>query len=363
MRLTAHIPAMCKDLYKLWICLAGYRVDNSSAAKYFLTKVAGWPSSCRVWYSSEAPQSCSIFYDSFRGCRAILTTALTYLSGLQSDIFKKTTLSVMTSTVHIIRALLKSADCKSPCQIIWELLCTRQKLPLWHAHLHLRWTSFVFPDSHYQGGSLFYGYLFFDTIYNLVFYKHVGNPAFLLHHALGFLCCGFGLYKHKVAIFGMLIQVGFWRTPATFSCAWTQKIQFHVFVMVSCLVFGRARYMSIFGKWCSHYSCRFCWSRQHPCCISWAAWSWSKLIMGVFSQLAVSQICSFLKAMFLYVMGMHYFLWDSLIMHLGDIGHIPQCKYKAWQLPVLVNRYTPKAKGMCILMTLLPLAPYRPTSL
>ena len=50
------------------------------------------------------------------------------------------------------------------------------------------------------------GSLLFDTIFNLVFYKHIGNLPFLFHHGLGFVCCTFGLYYHKMAIFGISIQ-------------------------------------------------------------------------------------------------------------------------------------------------------------
>lgn len=51
------------------------------------------------------------------------------------------------------------------------------------------------------------GYLAYDSLYSLVFFRHIGSITFLLHHALGFICCGFGLYFHRMAIFGMLIQV------------------------------------------------------------------------------------------------------------------------------------------------------------
>lgn len=61
-------------------------------------------------------------------------------------------------------------------------------------------------DLHFLGGGLFCGYLVFDTIYSLVFYKEVGSLAFLLHHVLGFVGCGFGLYKQKMAIFGIWTQ-------------------------------------------------------------------------------------------------------------------------------------------------------------
>jgi hypothetical protein len=54
---------------------------------------------------------------------------------------------------------------------------------------------------------MFQGYLVFDTLYSLVFFKHIGSLPFLVHHALGFLCCGFGLYYHKMAVFGMATQV------------------------------------------------------------------------------------------------------------------------------------------------------------
>ena len=52
-----------------------------------------------------------------------------------------------------------------------------------------------------------YGYLVYDTAYLVVFYTAVGSPTLLFHHALGLLCCCFGLYFHRLALFGAAIQV------------------------------------------------------------------------------------------------------------------------------------------------------------
>ena len=53
-----------------------------------------------------------------------------------------------------------------------------------------------------------YGYLVYDTLFTLIFYEAVGTVAFLLHHCLGLICCCFGLYFNKMALFGTAIQVG-----------------------------------------------------------------------------------------------------------------------------------------------------------
>ena len=53
---------------------------------------------------------------------------------------------------------------------------------------------------------MFCGYLVYDTLYSLAFFKYVGSPAFLVHHSLGLICCVIGLYFQKMAIFGMYIQ-------------------------------------------------------------------------------------------------------------------------------------------------------------
>lgn len=62
-------------------------------------------------------------------------------------------------------------------------------------------------DAHYHWGSVFFGYLLYDTAFMLAFYTHLGSLAFLTHHAVGLVCCTIGLYGHKMAIFGMLTQV------------------------------------------------------------------------------------------------------------------------------------------------------------
>ena len=68
-------------------------------------------------------------------------------------------------------------------------------------------TNYFAADAHFRWGAMFMGYLLFDTVFNLYFYKQVGNVPFLFHHALGFVCCAFGLYFHRLAIFGISIQV------------------------------------------------------------------------------------------------------------------------------------------------------------
>ena len=45
-----------------------------------------------------------------------------------------------------------------------------------------------------------YGYLAYDTAFTLVFWRAVGAPAFLAHHALGLACCAFGLYGNRCFI-------------------------------------------------------------------------------------------------------------------------------------------------------------------
>ena len=71
-------------------------------------------------------------------------------------------------------------------------------------------------DAHYRWGSVFYGYILYDTAFSIAFYRHVGSIAFLVHHSLALVCCAFGLYHGKMAVFGMFTQVsvllplGFW---------------------------------------------------------------------------------------------------------------------------------------------------------
>ena len=64
-------------------------------------------------------------------------------------------------------------------------------------------------DDHFFWGSIMYGYLVYDTIFTLMFYSAVGSLAFVLHHCLGLVCCCFGLYFNKMALFGTAIQVFF----------------------------------------------------------------------------------------------------------------------------------------------------------
>ncbi|KAL3163417.1 hypothetical protein ABBQ32_009796 [Trebouxia sp. C0010 RCD-2024] len=62
---------------------------------------------------------------------------------------------------------------------------------------------------HFFWGSIMYGYLVYDTLFTLVFYPAVGSLVFLLHHCLGLVCCCFGLYFNKMALFGTAIEVFF----------------------------------------------------------------------------------------------------------------------------------------------------------
>lgn len=64
-------------------------------------------------------------------------------------------------------------------------------------------------DSHFFWGSIMYGYLIYDTLFTLMFYSAVGSLAFLLHHCLGLICCCFGLYFNRLALFGTAIEVFF----------------------------------------------------------------------------------------------------------------------------------------------------------
>ena len=74
------------------------------------------------------------------------------------------------------------------------------------ANLNMLVSEELVADAHYRWGAMFMGYLLFDTLFNCLFYKHVGSMPFLFHHGLGFACCGFGLYHHKMAVFGISIQ-------------------------------------------------------------------------------------------------------------------------------------------------------------
>jgi hypothetical protein len=42
-----------------------------------------------------------------------------------------------------------------------------------------------------------YGYLLYDTAFTLAFWRAVGAPAVLAHHALGLACCAVGLYGNR----------------------------------------------------------------------------------------------------------------------------------------------------------------------
>ena len=42
-----------------------------------------------------------------------------------------------------------------------------------------------------------YGYLLYDTAFSLLFWRAVGAPSFLAHHALGLACCAVGLYGNR----------------------------------------------------------------------------------------------------------------------------------------------------------------------
>ena len=54
-------------------------------------------------------------------------------------------------------------------------------------------------EGHFFWGSVMYGYLLYDTAFTLAFYRAIGSPSFLAHHALGLLCCWLGLYYNRCA--------------------------------------------------------------------------------------------------------------------------------------------------------------------
>lgn len=64
-------------------------------------------------------------------------------------------------------------------------------------------------DGQFFWGSVMYGYLLYDTAFTVVFYNAVGCMSFLLHHALGLVCCCFGLYWNRMMLFGTAIMVFF----------------------------------------------------------------------------------------------------------------------------------------------------------
>jgi hypothetical protein len=57
--------------------------------------------------------------------------------------------------------------------------------------------------AHFFWGAVMYGYLLYDTAFTLVFWRAVGAPAFLAHHALGLACCAFGLYYNRCWLGGL----------------------------------------------------------------------------------------------------------------------------------------------------------------
>ena len=59
-------------------------------------------------------------------------------------------------------------------------------------------------DRHFVWSSVCYGYIVYDTVY-----EKAGNISFLLHHAIGLVCCCVGLYLRRMAYFGAVIQVFF----------------------------------------------------------------------------------------------------------------------------------------------------------
>lgn len=65
----------------------------------------------------------------------------------------------------------------------------------------------VLAERHFFWGSVIYGYLLYDTLYTLLFYKAVGNASFLVHHVLALVCCCVGIYWNRMAYFGVVIQV------------------------------------------------------------------------------------------------------------------------------------------------------------
>lgn len=67
----------------------------------------------------------------------------------------------------------------------------------------------VNTERHFFWSSVIYGYLLYDMLYLLIFYKAVGGVSFLFHHALALLCCCVGIYLNRMAFFGAVIQVFF----------------------------------------------------------------------------------------------------------------------------------------------------------
>ena len=64
-------------------------------------------------------------------------------------------------------------------------------------------------DSHFYWSSVLYGYLVYDTLYSLAFFKPSSAAVMLAHHLVGLAGCGIGLYGNKLALFGTAISVWF----------------------------------------------------------------------------------------------------------------------------------------------------------
>jgi hypothetical protein len=79
-------------------------------------------------------------------------------------------------------------------------------------------------ERHFFWSSVIYGYLLYDTVYLLVFYKAVGGATFIFHHALALVCCCVGIYLNSMAYFGAVIQVFFEATTPLLHALGCMKI-------------------------------------------------------------------------------------------------------------------------------------------
>lgn len=79
-------------------------------------------------------------------------------------------------------------------------------------------------ERHFYWSSVIYGYLLYDLLYLLVFYKAVGGASFIFHHALALLCACVGIYLNRMAFFGAVIQVFFEATTPLLHALGCMKI-------------------------------------------------------------------------------------------------------------------------------------------
>ncbi|KAI3429382.1 hypothetical protein D9Q98_005477 [Chlorella vulgaris] len=64
-------------------------------------------------------------------------------------------------------------------------------------------------DSHFLWGSVLLGYLVYDTLFSLAFFKLSSGAVMLGHHLVGIAGCVIGVYFNKLALFGLAIEVFF----------------------------------------------------------------------------------------------------------------------------------------------------------